>query len=520
MYPSNTARKAGILMHITSLPGPFGIGDIGPAARDFANQLHNSAQQVWQLLPLSPASGGAGYSPYSASSAMAGNIMLISPELLAADGLLDPRTLPQFYLPAAAIVDFENAYANKTRLLEQAYQQFSRGRSREMDKAYRTFCRDQAYWLNDFARYQALTVLHDGRPWYEWKEEHTNAGADDAALLAQQEKEKCWQFLFDRQWHDLKAYCNARDIQLLGDLPFYVSYNSVDVWAHRDLFMLDEKGNMQCVAGVPPDYFNGNGQLWNMPVYNWARLKKQRYSWWVHRLRRNLQWYNTLRLDHFRAFSSYWEVPAGAATAVEGAWRQGPGPSLFQRLQAAFPDLPFVAEDLGDIDDAVVQLRNQFQLPGMKVLQFAFGEDMPVSPHIPHHHAANFIVYTGTHDNNTSRGWFRHDAAPEDIDRLAQYTGQPVTEEEIARVLGRMAYASVAHTAILPMQDVLGLDEKARMNTPAAAGQHWSWRMLAGQFTAAMAVRLEEWTLVYNRKRSNENNGNLQAAGRTAIAQG
>jgi 4-alpha-glucanotransferase len=497
-------RKAGILMHITSLPGPFGIGDLGPAARDFADQLYRSGQQIWQLLPLSPASAGAGYSPYSASSAMAGNIMLISPELLAADGLLDKGSLQSFHLPDDNMVDFESAYANKSRLLEQAYENYCKGKFRTVEKAYRAFCKQYAYWLNDFVRYQSLTVLHKGLPWYEWKKQYRNStNADIPQLHVLQEKERFWQFLFNQQWHALKNYCNERHIQLLGDLPFYISYNAADVWANRNLFLLDEEGNMQGVAGVPPDYFNEEGQLWNMPVFNWNVLKAQNYKWWISRIRRNLEWYNLLRLDHFRAFANYWEVPAGAPTAVEGQWKNGPGADLFNALQTAFPEMPFVAEDLGDINDAVLQLRDQFKLPGMKVLQFAFGEDMPHSPHIPHDHAPNFFVYTGTHDNNTSRGWFRQDAAPADIDRLCLYTGQTITEEEVAQVLGRMVYASVAQHAVLPMQDVLGLDEKARMNTPAVAGNNWRWRMLPGQFTAAMAARLEEWTIVYNRKRSN-----------------
>ncbi|GAA0544153.1 4-alpha-glucanotransferase [Chitinophaga japonensis] len=490
-------------MHITSLPGPFGIGDIGPAAMEFARLLHNSGQQYWQLLPLNlPGQGES--SPYSALSAMAGNVLLISPYMLAADGLLSRKDLLAAALPATDAVDFDQARRVKMHLLDRAYGHFCAGRAAALQAAYHDFCREQAYWLEDFVRYKVLSEWHQGRPWNQWERPYRDGQAAAPGMEAVAEKERWQQFIFDRQWQTLKRYCNKLDIQLLGDLPIYVSYDSADVWAHRDLFRLDRKGNMRAVAGVPPDYFNASGQLWNMPVYNWKALKAQRYTWWIQRLQRNLEWYDLLRLDHFRAFAAYWEVLAGADTAVNGLWKPGPGAGLFRALQRAFPDLPFVAEDLGEIDDAVLALRDKFGLPGMKVLQFAFGDDMPGSPHIPHNYRLPFFVYTGTHDNNTTRGWFREDAAAKDRCRLAQYLGREITEEEAPDVLGRLAYASVAQTAVLPMQDILRLDSSARMNKPAVAAGNWRWRMLPGQFSPEVVARLKAWTIIYNRNRKHD----------------
>jgi 4-alpha-glucanotransferase len=498
--PANVARSAGILMHITSLPGPFGIGDIGPAALEFAGKLQSSGQKYWQLLPLTPPGSGQA-SPYSAMSAMAGNAMLISPELLASEGLLSHADLKEATLPSTATVDFDKVRAIKSKLLELAYHNYCNRTNKALKEEYRSFCEQQAYWLDDFASYKALSVWHKHEPWIKWKKQYRDRElAVPRSMKATKDKEQWKQFVFNRQWMALKAHCNRLGIQLLGDLPFYTGYDSADVWANRQVFRLDEKGHMLGVAGVPPDYFNENGQLWNMPVYNWKFLSSRRYKWWISRLRRNLEWYDLLRLDHFRAFAAYWEVPAGAETAKNGTWKPGPGESFMRTVQKAFPAMPFVAEDLGEIDDAVLQLRDQFGLPGMKVLQFAFGEDMPVSTHIPHNYTPHFFVYTGTHDNNTTRGWYSQDTGPDDHQRLAKYTGLKVTEEAAPDVLGRMAYASIARTAILPMQDVLRLEAGARMNTPAVIEGNWAWRMLPGQFSDTIISRLHKWTIIYNRK--------------------
>jgi 4-alpha-glucanotransferase len=503
--PAYAARNAGILMHITSLPGPFGIGDMGPSALEFAAKLHSSRQRYWQLLPLTPPATGL-TSPYSAMSAMAGNPMLISPELLVADGLLNQADLREVKLPSKDTVDFDKARGIKIKLLELAYHNYCNRSVKLFKDEYQTFCEQQAYWLDDFTSFKALSVWHRHEPWIKWRKQYRDREQPaPRSIKAVKEKQQWCQFIFHRQWMALKAHCNSLGIQLFGDLPFYTAYDAADVWANRDIFRLDDKGRMVGVAGVPPDYFNENGQLWNMPVYNWKFLRSHRYKWWLNRLRRNLEWYDLLRLDHFRAFSAYWEVPANAATAKNGVWKPGPGESFMKAVQKAFPAMPFVAEDLGEIDEAVLQLRDQFHLPGMKVLQFAFGEDMPVSPHIPHNHSRNFFVYPGTHDNNTCRGWYRQDAGDDDHQRLAKYTGMKITEEAAPDVLNRMAYASVARTAILPMQDILRLDGRSRMNTPAVADGNWAWRLLPAQFNDNVLSRLRKWTFIYNRMAKDDN---------------
>jgi len=312
-------------------------------------------------------------------------------------------------------------------------------------------------------------------------------------------KEKWWQFIFDRQWQQLKKYCHRIGITLFGDLPFYISHTAADVWSNRSLFLLDDKGNMLSVAGVPPDYFNEDGQRWNMPIYKWEQLKTTGYEWWLNRIKRNMSWFDLLRLDHFRAFAAYWQVPAASPGAVAGTWEAGPGEALLKAMVSAFPGCPFVAEDLGSIDDTVTALREKFQLPGMRVLQFAFGKDMASSVHIPHQYPTNCFAYTGTHDNNTTLGWIQEEAAHEVYTQLKHYTGVAVNRKKTHLLLGRMAYASVAAYAILPMQDIIGLGAAARMNTPAGKGQHWAWRMLPDQFERKMINRLKKWTQIYNR---------------------
>lgn len=490
-------RNAGVLMHITSLPSQFGVGDLGFGAREFARFLHRSRQKYWQVLPLN-ATGPGIISPYSAISAFAGNTLLISPDCLVEDGLLDPSDLKAHSLPQTGEADMKAARLIKGKLLAKAYHTFIEGNFEALQNDYQTFCKAQSYWLNDYAAYQVLVQQHKGKPWYEWPDKYRlreEAPAGEKAM----DREKWEQFIFERQLQGLRKYCHSMNIELFGDLPFYTSYNSVDVWAHHELFKLGPKGEMLAMAGVPPDNFSENGQLWGMPVYNWEEEKHTHYNWWLQRIRRNMEWFDLLRLDHFRAFASYWEVPAGEQTAINGKWKQGPGKELFHLLQKELKELPFVAEDLGEIDAGVYTLRDAFHLPGMKVLQFAFGEDMPVSPHIPHHHTQNFFVYTGTHDNNTSRGWFFQDADRNDRRRLSQYTGRRLSDRDVHQVLGRMAYSSVAKTAILPMQDILGLDGDARMNKPAGGAKNWLWRLKPGQLTESVVLGLKEWTAIYDR---------------------
>ncbi len=499
-----TKRNAGILMHITSLPSAFGIGDLGPEAIAFAKFLYQSKQQFWQLLPLNPTGPEQSYSPYSSVSSIAGNTILISPELLAKDGLLSKKELKKFCLPGTEKVDFKGAKAAKDQLFETAYQNFCRHEFPELQSAFDQFCETQVSWLNDFALYTVLKQHHEGKPWFEWPEPYKKReskvleqfSAKNRILL---QKEKWLQFLFFNQWKALKDFCHKRSIRLLGDLPFYISYDSVDVWANPEIFSLDKNSNMIGVAGVPPDYFNADGQLWGMPVFNWEALKASNYSWWVQRIRKNTELFDLLRLDHFRAFSDYWEVSSKEKTAINGEWKAGPGSDFFTVLQKEIGKLPFVAEDLGEINEAVYQLRDEFRFPGMKVLQFAFGEDMPGSIHIPHNYQQNSFAYTGTHDNNTIVGWFAKDADKQSIKRLKQYVGTKVSEENVHWILAKLAYTSVAKTVIIPMQDILGLDEKSRMNTPASKEKNWAWRMLPGAINKLLQKKLRNQVLFFNR---------------------
>ncbi len=498
-----TDRNAGILMHITSLPSPFGVGDMGPEAYNFADFLEGSRQSIWQLLPLNPTEEGNSHSPYSSYSSMAGNPLLISPEGLVEDGLLRQEDIKEYFVPSQDKADFKKADKCKKELLEKAWNNFRKS-AKSMQQEFLAYQEQEAYWLDDFALYVALKEEHKGKPWFQWADEYRLRRKEAMQKFSGQaeimlQKVKWLQFLFSRQWQKLKAYCNAANIQLLGDLPIYVSYDSVDVWAHPDIFSVSKEGKLTGMAGVPPDAFSDTGQLWGMPVFKWDVLKQQGYDWWVKRIRKNMELYDQVRLDHFRAFADYWEVPAGEETAINGQWKPGPGTDFFMTLQKELGSLPFVAEDLGDINDAVYQLRDEFMMPGMNVLQFAFGDNMPQSVYIPHNYTPVSVVYTGTHDNNTTRGWFRKDAGPGERKRLEQYLGVKIQEKEIHKLLGRMAYASVSQTAILPIQDVLGLDENARMNMPGSVDNNWLWRLQPGQLTEEAQNQLLEWVKVYNR---------------------
>ncbi|HZI01931.1 MAG TPA: malto-oligosyltrehalose synthase [Flavisolibacter sp.] len=498
-------RGAGVLLHITSLASNFGIGDMGPQAKAFADILHRGKQKYWQLLPINPTEGGQGHSPYSATSSMAGNILMISPEVLANEGLLSNEALPGKHLPFTGKTLYEETAEVKMELLQMAWQNFNQQQGSTLQKAFIDFCQDEKQWLDDFANYALLKQQHQGKPWYEWPKEYKSRSKETISKWkAENDQElqyiKWLQFVFYKQWNELKKYCNQRNIELIGDLPFYISYDSADVWTHQDIFNLDAEGNRLGLAGVPPDAFSADGQLWGMPVFRWDVLKQRNYSWWVDRLRKQTELFDKVRLDHFRAFAAYWEVPAGEETARNGQWKTGPGVDFFKVLKEAFGELPFIAEDLGDIDDAVMSLRDDFQLPGMKILQFAFGDDDGVSDYLPHNYDRNFIVYTGTHDNNTSRGWYRQEANTKTKKRIDAYTGRQLSEDDIPPLLCRMAYASVAEIAILPLQDILGLDEIARMNIPASGTDNWAWRLLPGQVSKHTADTLRHWTKIYNRR--------------------
>jgi 4-alpha-glucanotransferase len=501
-------RAAGILLHITSLPGPFGIGDLGPEAYKFAGQLAECGQRYWQVLPANPVHE-QDFSPYSAIGSMAGNILFISPELLVADGLLTEKEISTFKTSSSDKVDFEKTLSIKSALLELAYGSFLQQPDHAYQQAFRNYCNEAAYWLDDYVTYRVLCAHYDNKPWQEWSEGHCNRNCQlTAEQQADLQKEKWWQFLFDQQWKALKKYCNRLGILLFGDLPIYVHPGAADVWAHPELFEVDPKGNMTGIAGVPPDYFNDKGQLWNMPIYKWPLLKERNYDWWLQRIGRNLEWFDIIRLDHFRGFSAYWRVAAGESTATNGEWIPGPANDLFDAFKASFPALPFVAEDLGMIDDDVRKLRDDYDIPGMRVLQFAFGDDMADSEHIPHRLEPNTVLLTGTHDNNTTRGWFKEEADKATRKNLRRYIGQKVTAADVPRVLARLAYASVANTVILPMQDVLGLPATARMNTPSEVGANWKWRMRHGAFSQKKIKRLKKWVDCYGRAIPGEGDSN------------
>jgi 4-alpha-glucanotransferase len=496
------SRDAGILLHITSLPSAFGIGDLGPEAKTFVDFLSRCKQRYWQILPLNPVAREQHYSPYSSASSMAGNSLLISPEVLATKGLLKNSELARYKIIAAGQVVFDQADQVRQILLQKAASRFFK--NHKLLPAFEKFCRQEAYWLNDFALYQALKGHHQNRPWFEWADEFKTRS--DSALkkfsreAAEFRRYTMWlQFAFFEQWSELKTYANKSGVQLFGDLPFYVSHDSSDVWSNIDIFNVDKNGSMTGVAGVPPDYFNSNGQLWGMPTFKWDVLKRRNYDWWVKRLKKNMQMFDLLRLDHFRAFANYWEVPSKEITAIRGTWKDGPGNRFFRVVQSAIGELKFVAEDLGDIDESVFRLREDFRLPGMKILQFAFGDSMPESDYIPHNYGRNFIAYTGTHDNNTTVGWFSRDLDPKEKKQISSYIGKVVDEKNVHIELSRLAYASVARTAILPLQDILGSNEKARMNTPASVMDNWKWRFKRSALTNLIEKRLQDWVTLYNR---------------------
>jgi 4-alpha-glucanotransferase len=497
-------RGAGILLHITSLPSPFGIGDFGPRAFAFVDFLKSNHQQYWQILPLTATEPAQHYSPYSATSCMAGNTLLISPELLAKDKLVARSLINKYKIVNNGKANFKEASKAKSNILENAYENFQTVKPADLHNAFEKFIKKENYWLSDYALYVTLKNKHNQNPWYMWPDQFKLRDAESLQQFIKDHKnelrkEKWFQFIFYKQWHSLKQYLHTKNIRIFGDLPFYVSYDSADVWANPKYFSLNKNGDMVGVAGVPPDYFNNNGQLWGMPVFRWDALKKNNYDWWITRIKKNMELYDLLRFDHFRAFSSYWDVPVAEKTAKFGKWKQGPGNDFFNEVKKEFPSMPFVAEDLGDIDNNVHLLRDAFSLPGMKVLQFGFGDNMPVSDHAPHNFKTNFVAYTGTHDNNTTCGWFEENANSIIKKNIKIYFGKNITRNNIHLALIREVYASVARIAIIPMQDLFGLDEKARINMPASTDNNWQWRLKNDQLKK-IPPTFKEWIMLFNRK--------------------
>jgi 4-alpha-glucanotransferase len=505
----NFPRSSGILLHPTSLPGPFGVGDLGPEAYAFADFLRDSGQSLWQVLPLGPT--GYGDSPYACYSAFAGNTLLISPEQLLADGLLSRADLASAHSKTSESVDFAQAHALKNELLRKAYEHYKRTTDTVLRSAFETFAQQYSVWLEDYALFRALKDAHDGIAWNNWElalVRRTPAALDRAREERRHEVEAqmFYQFLFFRQWFALKTYCNARGIQFVGDLPIFVAHDSADVWTNPDEFKLDKNGAPIVVAGVPPDYFSSTGQFWGNPLYNWERMLKEGFKWWIERVRATLEVVDIARVDHFRGFAACWEIPGGDKTAERGQWVAAPGRELFTAIRKALGELPIIAEDLGVITPDVVALRDDFGFPGMRILQFGFGGDTK-NIDLPHNYIPNVVAYTGTHDNDTTVGWFRS-VAGEGSTRTAKQIKRERTfclnylntdGKDIHWEFIRAVFASVANTAIVPLQDVLGLGTEARMNLPNSTEGNWSWRYTQGALTSNVASRLKELTELYGR---------------------
>lgn len=491
-----SSRKTGILLHITSLPGKYEAGDFGPEAYKFVDFLKKAGQTYWQILPLNQTDSETSWSPYSPLSAFAGNTMFINPDILVQQKLLKKN---EFQASASTTdrVKYACAQQIKEQIIESAYNEFIATANNDLKEEFENFCSNEEYWLHDYVLFIALRKKYDNKHWNTWHFKYRQRDKDAlneisikySALI---EAEKFAQFLFIKQWKDLKNYCITKGVKIIGDVPIYISYNSADVWSHPEYFRLKKNKEMLKVAGVPPDYFNENGQLWNMPTYNWKILKANKYEWWIQRIKKNTELFDLVRIDHFRALSSYWEVSALEDTAINGTWQKGPGSDFLNALQKKFPTMPFIAEDLGDIDQAVYDLRDKYDLPGMHVVQFGFGKDMAKSVHTPHNYICNAVVYTGTHDNNTSKGWFKHEAGKKGRKNIKKYTSKKVTANNCHKVLLRIAYRSATKTAIIPMQDVLGLGAKARMNFPATEKGNWLWRLRKNQLSNTVAKFLKK----------------------------
>jgi 4-alpha-glucanotransferase len=506
-------RSAGVLLHPTSLPGVHGIGDLGPQALRFAAYLHEAGIKIWQVLPLNPT--GYGDSPYQSLSAFAGNPLLISLETLAAEGWLDQQSLQSTPNFPEGRVDFSLVIPWKFERLIRAASKFFASATAEQKKEFESFAEQNRAWLDDCALFMAAKDEHQGRVWTSW--EPALAARQPAAMVQWREKlsseiaaYKFWQFKFFEQWNAIRKDCARRGIRIMGDIPIYAAHDSADVWANPEMFWLDEKGNPLKVSGVPPDYFSATGQLWGNPIYRWDAMKATGYGWWIERVRASLKMFDMVRLDHFRGFEAYWEIPAGDPTAENGKWVKGPGAELFQVLTDALGQLPIVAENLGVITPEVEAIREKFGYPGMAILQFAFSTDPQAPTFRPHNYERQLVAYTGGHDNDTMFGWWRSGVAQStrsQADVKKEYADAQnylsVTSEDLDREVNwifiREVMKSVADTVLFPMQDVLGLGSEARMNTPGTLGGNWTWRLSDNALHEADQRRLKLFAEIYQR---------------------
>lgn len=507
-FPMTFPRASGVLLHPTSLPGPFGIGDLGDEAYRFADFLQNTSQSLWQVLPLGPT--GYGDSPYACYSAFAGNTLLISPERLVKEQLLTESDLADLPDLPDRQINFQNVHSLKEALLTTAFKHFRKSPG-AASTAFKSFCAQERDWLDDYALFRALKDTHGGTAWNEW--ETPLVRRDKAALaraterlLDEIEAQKFYQFLFFKQWFELKKYCNDRGIKLIGDIPIFVAQDSADVWTNPEQFKLHPSGQPVVIAGVPPDYFSKTGQLWGNPLYNWDLMRADGFKWWIKRVSATLHTVDIVRIDHFRGFCACWEIPGGDKTAERGQWVDAPGKELFLAIRAALGELPIIAEDLGVITPDVEKLRDDFGFPGMRILQFGFSGDA-TNCDLPHNYHRNVVVYTGTHDNDTAVGWFNSVAGEgstrdsQQIERERKFCLEylDIDGNEINWDFIRTVLASVANTAIVPLQDLLGLGSEARMNLPNTTSGNWSWRFRSGDLTDQLAKRLKDLTELYGR---------------------
>ena len=514
-------RGSGILLHITSLPSNFGIGDLGDPAFRFVDYLESAGQKYWQILPLGQM--GYGNSPYGCYSAFAGNIYLISPEKLGIDGLLSvPGAIATGFLErikdkgerinedaeprASDRVDYGEAIALKNDLLAKAFGKFKQTTDETIISSFHRFCDENAFWLEDYSLYQALKLKNNYASWTDW-DEGLKLREPEALTAARGElddetfAQKFYQFVFFKQWNELKSYANTKGLKIIGDIPIYLTSDSCDVWCNQDQFKLDDKGSPTVVAGVPPDSFSSTGQLWGSPIYDWEKMRNGGFKWWTERIRFNLQMFDIARIDHFIGLTRAWEVPAQDKTAENGEWVSVPGQDLFSTLRYVLGDLKLIAEDLGEVTQEVERLRDEFGLPGMRILQFAFGGDSN-NLHMPHNFVRNAVVYTGTHDSDTVAGWYKEKAKKRknqsgEADHCRRYL--QANGKEIHWDFIRAALASVADIAIVPMQDVLGLDNSARMNVPGSMNDNWTWRVREDDYGEDIASKLREMTHLFNR---------------------